>query len=182
MAKNTKGLPPLQIGLLTSEEQKQAIFAERVKEEDRRMVALAEQMDIPEGPYRWYFLALELARQHVPELMPLKKDGRPRTWGDFELGVLVAEVEREQAKTDPPMPILEATKALARRSPWKDLLHPWTPGTAHSSDPGEALRQQYKEGRKIKFAKLVRHAYKLHEAHGELDKWDELVGMVRKET
>ncbi|MFN7695609.1 MAG: hypothetical protein ACK5O3_16340 [Burkholderiales bacterium] len=182
MAKNTKGLPPLQIGLLASEEQKQAAIAERVKEEDRRLVALAEQMGIPDDPHRWYFLALELARRHVPELMPVKEEGRPRTWSEFELGVLVVEVERERTTTTPHKTILAATKALADRRPWRDLLNRWAPGHKHNNDPGEALRHRYGLGKKLKFTKACRHKFKLYEARGELDKWDEFVRMVKEET
>ncbi|MCZ8234357.1 MAG: hypothetical protein ACK520_00215 [Inhella sp.] len=182
MAKKTIGLPPLEFGLLASEEQKQAVIAERVKEEDRRMVALAERMGIPDGPHRWYFLALELARLHVPELMPPKEGGRPRTWGEFELAVLAVEVERERKTSTPPKTILAATAALAKRKPWRDLLNPWAPGPEHDENPSEAIRYQYGIARKLKFTKAMREAFKFHEATGELHKWDAFVRMVKKET
>lgn len=179
--KKASGLPPLPLGLLlVGDEQRDAAIAEHVSEEHRRMVALAEQFGIPDDPHRWYALALELARQHVPALMPRKKVGRPRTWGDFELSVLVVEMDRERASTNPKKTIRDAARTLATRSPWADLLQPWAPGKTHDSDPAEALRQQYMLGRRSKWAKVARYAFKGHAATGDLNGWDAFVLTARK--
>jgi ribosomal protein RSM22 (predicted rRNA methylase) len=182
MARNKVGLPPLKIGLLASEEQRNRLIRERVDEEFLRMSALAEKMDIPNGPGRWYAVALSLARLHIPELRPIKHDGRATVWGDFELGVLVVEMEREIASTTPRKSIADAARSLARRSPWKDLLAPWQEGQTHSSDPGEAIRKQYNNGKKNRFAQVARDSFKYSVAMNTPEYWQEMVNMVLEKT
>ncbi len=182
MAKKKVGLPPLTIGLLASDEQRDRLIRERFDEEFRRMNALAEKMEIPDGLGRWYAVALNLARLHVPELRPLKDDGRATVWGDFELGVLVVEMEREIASTTPNKSIADAARSLARRSPWKDLLAPWQEGQTHSPDPGEAIRKQYSNGRKNRFAQVARDSFQYSVAMGTPESWQEMVNMVSEKT
>lgn len=182
MTKEKKGLPPLKVPLLATEERQRAIIEERVAEEYRRMEALAEQLGIPDSSTRWYHVALELARRHVPELMPAKTDGRKKRWGEFELAILMVEVEFEQATSTPPMPIREATRRVALRSPWKDILRPWEEGLTHSSDPGEALRKQYNIGRNCHLATLHARIATMVRHNGTAESWQEVLAMVTEKS
>lgn len=179
--KNPVGLEPLRMGLCAPREQVGQAIRARVREELARMNALADSMGIPDDAARWYSVALELARLHVPELQEVKKDGRPKKWGDYELGLLVVELEREQKSRTAKKTQKEAANTLAQRSPWKETISKWGHGKSPlGSDPGEALLQQYKVGRKSRWADVARSAFAFHYATGSTAAWDQDVLDLRE--
>ena len=105
----SKGVPPLKVGIFASDETRDAAIKRYVEEQYRRMESLADSLDIPDDPHRWYALALHLAMHHVPELKDAKPMGAPKKWGDYELGVLVVEIGHNREVLETAYPALPFT-------------------------------------------------------------------------
>ena len=170
--KVSTGLPPLRVGLLATEDQRKAAVHAYGEEQLRRMEALADSLGIPNDISRWYLVALHLARQHVPELRDAKPIGAPTKWGDYELGVLAVEIEREQQQQGGGT-VERAAAALAERPPWREFLQE-KGGTHFGPDRTAALMRMYSVARKHKFARVAREAFLYHQ-HPEVNtvhEWD----------
>lgn len=166
-------LPPLQLGLLTPGDENAAKIAARVSLEYEKLELLAEHLNIPPGPSRWYQLSLELARHLVPGLNEAKPIGRPKKWGMVEKGALFVEIER---RTNAGMNQEEAARAISKLEPWASFVESWSPGKATTgSDPAEALLAEYKNARKHFFAEIAWNAFLFHEHEGTLDKWNDFI-------
>ncbi len=139
-------------------------------EQWKRMNALGDSLGIPDDNTRWYALALHLAQRHVPELKDAKPIGAPKKWGDYELGVLAVEIEREQERQGG-VTIECAASALASRMPWSSFLQV-KGGTYMGPDATAALVRQYANARRIKFTKVCRMAFKYHDATGSIEEWE----------
>ena len=175
--RHQKGLSPLPIGLLATEEQIRQVIRERVDEEMRRMCALAESMGIPEGSSRWYSVAVALARMHVPELREAKPMGAPRKWGDFELGMLSVEMRRARESRKPKLNEEEAAAQLSTKQPWRSYLQK-KGGSYLGPDPVAALLKAYAQAKKSKFSAIAWDSYLYHQHFGLLDEWDAQVRSV----
>ena len=163
------GLPPLRIGLLMSESEKERIIRERLDEQYARMQALADSLAIPDDPFRWYSVALHLAQQHVPELKEIKRVGRTKKWGEMELGALAVEIERI---TSAGVTIEKAAKQLAAVEPWKSFLEEQARTNAVSPDPAAALTRAYTKAKQSPLTRVVRNAFGYHEMQGTVGEWE----------
>jgi hypothetical protein len=177
-----RGLPPLKIGLLRSDEEIEAIIAKRCDEEFERMTTLAESLNVKDGSARWYLVALHLARQHVPELMETKRQGAPTRWNPFALGLLAVAIERH---TSAGKTVAQAADALACMEPWASFVgrQENRGGATVTPDPGEVLRRNYTQAKKESMAKIVHKGFKWHESNRTVDAWDgELPGYLAEIT
>lgn len=99
MSSKGKGFKPLVLGLLMSEEEKERRALERSAEEMRRLLARADAMGIPEGPYRVYATLWALAREYVPELKTSRPEGPQKKWEEeakLMLACLIARRMRQK--------------------------------------------------------------------------------------
>lgn len=166
-------LPPLQLGFISAEEQNQREIDKRIAAEMSKMELLAEHLGISDGPAKWYQLALELARPVVPGLQEEKPKGRPRKWGNLEQGFLYAEFERlKRAGCSQD----EASRALAKKEPWRSFVGSWAPGKATTgSDPAQALLAELKSARKSPLSQIAWEAYLYHEHTDTIAEWEHFV-------
>ncbi len=124
----------------------------------RKLELLLDHYQIDRGPDQWAVLALCLAQDHVPGFQRIKPSGRPRTSSDA-LGLIPAYatlcIERLQQEVAPKkMKIIEATKILSERSPWKEARK--TP---------EVIRALYYKGKKdARAVAMLRDAIACNEA------------------
>lgn len=169
--RHARGMRPLAIGLacLPPDRRDEAI-REHVEEQFRRMSDLADSLGIPDDFHRWYALALHLARQHVPELSDEKPRGAPKKWGEYELGVLAVELERERDRQGGAS-IKDAARALADRKPWCSFLRA-NDGTYFGPDPAAALERQYSEAKRRRLTPALRDAFLYHVHQDTVDQWD----------
>jgi hypothetical protein len=138
-------------------------------EDHRNLHLLLQHYGIEEGPDQYYFLAIRLAGETVPCFQEKAREGRPRKWDDYALGVLVVEVDRiiEAGATQE-----LASREIAKRKPWNQMLEQWEEGKGFGPDPGDAILTQYKKGRKIRWSEVLREAFNFHETTGTVHEWD----------
>lgn len=162
---------PRIIGLLMSDDDAKENHAKWAEEDMQNLLLLCEHFGISNGPDQFYFLALALAREVVPCFQEKTKEGRPRKWDDYALGLLAVEIERI---TDTGITLDNAAKALATRKPWDSFLEKWDYGNSFSlgADPDEAIKTAYKSARKRIFTNVARDAFKWHELQGTVDEWE----------
>lgn len=166
----SKGVPPLKVGILASDETRDAAIKRYVEEQYRRMESLADSLDIPDDLHRWYALALHLAMHHVPELKDAKPMGAPKKWGDYELGVLAVEIERELDRQGGGT-VGRAAASLAERKPWKTFLQV-KGGTYLGPDPTAALVKAYSAAKKSRWTRVCRDAFLYHKKFDTVHEWD----------
>lgn len=143
-----------------------------------RMNLLREELGVPEMADKeamWFQVALALARRlkRAP-----KSKGRDPKWTDLVRGVLVVEVDRIVEGKRFGASVSQACSDLAKKLPWRDFLEQIDSKRASSSDPKEALRKQYQEGRRTTWLKAVRAAYLMHRETNTLQEWDDFVNSV----
>lgn len=171
------GLDPLRIGYLMTDAEIQERIRERVSEEYRRMLMLAESLGIRNPEQDWYAVALELARRYIPELKTNKNEWRPTKWGMFETAMLCGEFLR--VTTERGVNTTEAANILSTQEPWKSFVERWGDGANHyGADPAEALRTQYKKAKKTPHHKLGEGAFRGCMATGGIEEWEALVGLI----
>lgn len=156
-------LKPRRIPLLVSEAEQIDVIRAWAKADHEKLLLLCSQLDIAEGPNRFYDLSLALARKYhfaFQESAPLGK------WTDIAGAYLVVEVERlTNADDNPGHGELWAAHQLIRRPEWRAFL-------GGKEDPGEALRRQYQKFKNKPLATVVRDAYKFHEMKADLVEWE----------
>lgn len=162
---------PRILGLLMSDDDIQEHCVKWVEEDNKNLLVLCEHFGIPKGPDQFYFLALALAREMVPCFQEKAKEGRPRKWNDYALGVLAVEIERI---TSTGVTLDNAAKALATRKPWNSFLEKWDYGNSFSlgAAPDEAIKTAYKSAKKRIFSDVARKAFKWHELQGTIGEWE----------
>lgn len=169
-----KGMKPPPYGVLTIAPTPELdAYYEEVR---RRMEQLADSLGIADDSHRWYVLAFELARKHVPELMIEKPRGAPTKWGPVEHGILAVEVEREKSdgrKTD-----AEACRALAVKDPWRSFLSAKSAGSHLGGDPPLALLRQLNVARERKIDTVFMKVFTDHVASDTVAQWDRDVNAI----
>lgn len=142
--------------------------------EFKKIELLCQHYGIPDGPAKFYSLALTLARNLYPAK---KKVGRKSKWTDLNKGALVVEVERlidHNDTNDTNKGVSWATTQLAEKEPWKSFLE--TKDSENSSpDPAEALRQVYANFKNDRWAELSRDVFAKHKFDDSFPEWDAIV-------
>ena len=172
---------PRRLGLLASEEDKSERYVAWATEDFENLNLLCAHFGLSDGPDKYYLLALRLASEAVPCFQEKSKEGRPKKWTEFELGVLAVETERI---TTTGVSRICAAAILARRAPWKGFLEGWGNEGINSigKDPAAALMTAYKSAKAARFTSVVRGAFKYHEANNTISEWDKTVLSVEKEN
>jgi hypothetical protein len=151
------------IPLLVDDAAQMEVIRTWEKEDHEKLLLLCAELNIAEGPNRFYDLSLALARKYhraFQESAPLGK------WTDIAGAYLVVEVERlTQADDKPGHGELWAAYQLIKRPEWRAFL-------GGSEDPGEALRRQYQKFKKHPLASVARDAFKHHEMESDLAGWE----------
>lgn len=161
---------PRKLPLLADETQQLEVIKRWAQEDDDQLARLADDLGIADDPGRWHRLALALARKYEPAFMERALQVK---WTPVTRGMLVVEIERltgDRRLTSkfPDNPSHTATWAagiLSKRPEWKDFLH-------GGEDPAEALRVQYSKFHRDKWAQVCRDAFKLHQLHKTVAKWE----------
>ncbi|MBN8504692.1 MAG: hypothetical protein J0L58_09435 [Burkholderiales bacterium] len=115
---------------------------ERTQEVLRRMELLADSLGAPAGEQRWLFVAVRLARMHVPELMDARTAHRPKTWTPPLLNELRQAMEKQLAGGVSSQ--IDAARALVRAPEWSQRVASWADAAV---SPAEALVRQYRKAR-----------------------------------
>jgi hypothetical protein len=137
-------------------------------EDFRKLKLLCDELGIPDGPERFYTLALELARRLYPGFQEIAPKGK---WSTLRLAYLVVEIERLTGKlgisasATAKHSAKSAAAVLAKRPEWLAVLG------ANRTDPGEALRVQYASFKDEKWASVMRDAFETYEINNALAKW-----------
>lgn len=162
---------PQKRGLLMTDNDYNKKLALHCDGEFKKIESLCQHYGIPDGPAKFYSLALTLAR----ELYPAKKKvGRQTKWTDLNKGALVVEVERLIDPTKSSKSVLWATKQLAKKEPWKSFIAR-TDSSNTNPDPAEALRQVYANFKKTRWASVSRGAFATHEFNESIPEWEAFV-------
>lgn len=166
-----KHMEPRICGLMMSHDANKENYAKWADEDMQNLLLLCKRFGVPNGPDQFLFLALALAREVVPCFQEKPKEGRPRKWDDYSLGLLAVEIERI---TDTGMTLDNAAKALAIRKPWNSFLEKWDDGNSFSlgADPDGAIKTAYKSAKKLPFTTIMRKAFKWHELQGTVGEWE----------
>lgn len=115
MSGKGKGIKPLELGLLQSEAERNAVLDAAAADVFGRLVARADEMEIPRGPDQGWLLALAVLEQYDPEFKAQRKDGRPEKWdvlARITLANLIALVMHVG------WPKVRACEHLAANDPW----------------------------------------------------------------
>jgi hypothetical protein len=155
---------------LATDQERFALLARWDHEDIEDLQRLANDMGISEGPDRWYWLALALARKHEPEF---KFQKTQRKWLEHRCMMLVVEIERltgderltGKRSENPSRTAAWAAGVLAKRKEWSDFLNSPT-------NPAEALRVKYSKFHKTGFAVVARKAFKWHELNDDVAGWE----------
>ncbi len=123
---------PKPIGLLASDEQKEASHKEVLSERSRRMGLLFDEHGVKHGDFE--SLCWKLAVEHVPGMSGAYSAGRgrPQKWGQFERALLAMCIGELCTAG---LSITDAVSGLAAVEPWKSML-------GHSRG-GAVLRDEY---------------------------------------
>jgi len=168
-----KGLDPLRFGLLESSLKIQNKIIDRMVVENQRMVSLAESMDLGGSQIDWYQVALNLAKDHVPELKENKLRGPKVKWGMYEKMILAGEIYR--LKIDG-FTIEKACEELAKRDVWKNFLD--HKENTYDSDAKAALLKQYSENSPETLIAIDSYLY--HVETNDIEEWQNKVCEVKK--
>ena len=120
------------IGLMASDEQKDAREKEALSELGGRMGLLFDEYGVKRGDFE--SLCWLLAIEHVPgmsEANPVGR-GRPQKWGTLERALLAVCIEERRSRG---LSITAAASELAVEEPWASMVG--------SSGGGTALRNEY---------------------------------------
>ena len=156
-------LEPCRLPLLADDTQKLEIMRAWDDEDYAKMLLLCNELGIEEGPARFYFLALALARMHYPGFRERKPTSK---WTDLTGGYLVVEVNRliRDRRQNPSHSVSWATDQLAKRPEWKEFL-------GGSQDRGEALRVQYARLKEKPWSRLMWRLFKAWQQIGTAESW-----------
>jgi hypothetical protein len=136
--------------------------------------SLCQHYAIPEGPRRFYQLALSLAQDFVEEFQERRPRGRKSKWTNMNKGALVVEIERIAKPDDPAHGVTWAAKQLAKRKPWKSFIEAKDSGEL-TPDPAEALRQVYYDFKDDRWASIMRKAFALDQHNNTISEWERSV-------
>lgn len=158
-------IEPRRLPLLADKAEQREVVFRWMDEDQKKLLLLCAAMGIPDGPDRYFNLALALARKHYVGFQQRVPAGK---WNDLTRGYLVVEIERltKDKRMRPGHSVSWAADQLARRDEWADFL-----GDG-GRDPGEALRVQYEKFSRDPFAEMWRKAFKWHTHQGTLAEWD----------
>lgn len=163
-------MQPRLLGLLAEDAYVRAKTQEWAEEDMGNLLALCEHYGIGPGPCQFFELSLELAREFVPAFQVKAKEGRPKKWTPYRLGVLLVEFERF---TNAGATNAEAAKTLAGRPPWIEIIEAWDDSlSSYGSDPAGAILEAYKKAKKDKRAKIFPHAFAYHVMSDTVEEWD----------
>jgi hypothetical protein len=177
-----KKLEDRKLGIFLDDEQTEAQIAKWFDEDFEKLDKLCDIYEVTDGPDKYKYLALALARELFPEP---KKKGREKKWGEFAYGCLFVEVNRiiksERKKRD----VESACLILAEQVVWNDFMQD---GVTKYTDGqvAESLRKRYYEIRRNvekkkkagRGAGLIMDAFYGYEAKGKLDEWPSFVSMI----
>ena len=128
------------------------------REDYEKLLLLCDDLNIADGPARFYQLSLALARKHYTGFQQLQPASK---WTVLVRAYLVVEIESLVANG---LSAKKAAAVLAGRSEWKEFLK--------STDNGaEGLRVQYQRFKNDRFADDMRDAHRLHVHNGTLLEW-----------
>lgn len=154
-------LEPRRLPLLADDTRKLEIMRGWDDEDHAKLLLLCEELGIDDGPARFYFLALALARKQYPGFQVRKPTTK---WTDWTGGYLVVEVKRliSDRRQNPGHTVSWATDQLAKRSEWKEFL-------GGGQDRGEALRVQYARLKAKPWSRLMWRLFKMEQQVGALE-------------
>ncbi|OOZ40237.1 hypothetical protein [Solemya elarraichensis gill symbiont] len=161
------------VGPLMTEERRIEEVKKWVEEDIDKLDELCEFYKVEAGDAKYLSLALELARQFLPER---KKRGAKTKWNEVSGCALAVELERliEGGATQ-----MKAAKMLAKEEPWVSFIES-KDSYDRSSDPAKALLEQYKKYRNDKMMKVMRDAFSYRKYIDDIDSWDKFVMGVTK--
>lgn len=170
------------LGLLLDDEQVKDQITKWEEEDFEKLDKLCEIYKIIDGPDKYKYLALELARKLFPEL---KKKGRVKKWEKSSYACLYVEVKRITEIDKEEDTIEKACLCLAKKKVWNNFMQD---GLIEYSikDIAENLRKRYYQARKSvdennfegKWCKVMFDAFSYHEYKGDRNGWFEHIAFI----
>jgi len=157
-------LEPRHLPLLGGKEREQEAVVRWAMEDYEKLLLLCDEMGVPDGPDRYYFLSLALARKHCIGFQERTPKGK---WTLMTRGYLVVEIERLTAdkRKHPGHTVAWAADILSLRTEWVEFT------AGKGTDRGEALRVQYQAAKLQLWSKIMRKAFKWHVHNDTLSEW-----------
>ena len=134
-----EGIDPIIHSILIQGDDHQNQIQRYEKEFNDRMIELAISMGEDENDIDWQRLAGKLAKKREPRLKDKTTKGRPKTWGLFEIFLLVENVQR---LSDKGLSEYASLQKISKLEHWRAFLNLNKPPT--DGDFFEALRKHYK--------------------------------------